>query len=260
MAKKKRKKRRSDRPAARAPGGTSPRATGAAERPVSARAERKEQARRERERRIRQAKRRRRMRRGARWGAVLGVGAAIAVVAYVQVQEGQELERRAEEAAGRLGCSAIETRQDEVDAAAALSQAQIHSPPFAQGTDGEPATAGRHSSPLPGDPHVYDQPIPEANAVHNLEHGYILVYYAKSGDHPLVDDIRSALENLARDETKVIMAPYPDLSTPLDLVAWGKLQTCDPDAGANPEDAVTVARGFIEQFRAGGLAPEPNGV
>jgi uncharacterized protein DUF3105 len=259
MAKKKRKKKRTNRPAtgAAAPAG---RDTAAAERPTSARAERKEQARRERERRIRQARRRRRMRRGARWGAVLGVGAAIAVFAYVQVQGGQELQRRAERAAGRVGCSSIETKQDQVDAAAVLSQAQIHSPPFAQGANGEPATAGHHSSPLPGEPHVYDQPIPEANAVHNLEHGYILVYYAKTGDQPLAENIRTALADLARGETKVIMAPYPDLASPLDLVAWGKLQKCDPPSDANPDDAVTVARGFIDQFRAGGLAPEPNGV
>jgi uncharacterized protein DUF3105 len=257
MAKKKRKKKRSGRPAARPQAAPPGQTTAEADRPVSARAERKEQARRERERRIRQARRRRRMRRGARWGAVLGLGAAIGLFAYVQVRQGREVERRATEAAGQIGCSAIETQ---ADAVAGLSQAEVHSPPFAQGAGGVPATVGRHSSPLPADPHVYDQPIPEANAVHNLEHGYVIIYYAKRGDHALPDEIVTALEGLARSETKVLMAPYPDLANSLDLAAWRKLQSCDPPPQADPDDAVTVARGFIEQFRAGGLAPEPAGV
>jgi hypothetical protein len=108
---------------------------------------------------------------------------------------------------------------------------------------------------------VYDQPIPEANAVHNLEHGYVVIYYAASGQNALSDDLRSALQDLVDEESnKVLMAPYPGLANGFDLVAWGKLQTFDPPAAANPDDAVTVARSFIDQFRAGGLAPEPNGV
>lgn len=260
MAKKKRKRKRSGPPVARTQPAATGRARDEAERPVSARAERKELARRERERRLRQAKRKRRMRRAVRWGAVLGVGAAIGVFALVRFQQGQQLQEQAESAARRVGCSAIDTKQAEVDAAAGLSQAQIHSPPFAQGVGGVPATAGRHSSPLPAEPRVYDQPVPEANAVHNLEHGYVLVYYAKGGDHPLAADIRARLQSLVRDEDKVIMAPYPDLKDSLDLVAWGNVQACDPPANAKPGDAVTVARSFIEQFRSDGLAPEPGGV
>jgi hypothetical protein len=258
MAKKKRKKRPVQRPSA----GT---ATAAArpeapERAGSARAERKEQARLERERRIKQARRRQRMRRATRWGiaavAILGIGGFI----WVANRESSELQADAEAAARRLNCEEIETKQDEVDAAAALDQQTLHSPPFAEGQGGIPVTAGPHSSTLPTPPFVFDQPVPEANIVHNLEHGYILVYYAQEGENALDDDIRSALEDMVEDEAnKVIMAPYPDLANSFDLVAWGQLQTCDPGEDADPDDAATVLQSFVDQFRAGGLAPEPAG-
>jgi hypothetical protein len=262
MAKKKRKKRPPQRPAQRAGTATATASrTEAPERTASARAERKEQARLERERRIKQARRQVRMRRAVRWGiagvVVLGIGGAV----WLANRESRELQGAAEAAAKRLGGSAIETKQDEVDAAAALDQQTLHSPPFARGTNGEPVTAGPHSNPLPSPPFVYDQPIPEASAVHNLEHGYVIVYYAADGENALAEDIRTGLEGYVEDESnKILMAPYPGLAHSFDLVAWGNLQTFDPPEGANPEDAVTVAQAFVDQFRAGGLAPEPNGV
>jgi Protein of unknown function (DUF3105) len=262
MAKKKRKKRPPQRPAQRAGTATATASrTEAPERTASARAERKELARRERERRIKQARRQVRMRRAARWGIagviVLGIGGAV----WLANRESRELQGEAQEAAERLRGSAIETKQDQVDAAAALDQQTLHSPPFAQGTNGEPVTAGRHSTPLPSPPFVYDQPIPEASVVHNLEHGYVIVYYAADGEQALAEDIRTELEGYVQDESnKILMAPYPGLAHAFDLVAWGNLQTFDPPEGADPQDAVTVAQAFVDQFRSGGLAPEPNGV
>jgi Protein of unknown function (DUF3105) len=258
MAKKRKKRRPPARPAQRGAAATA--TVEAPERTTSARAEKKEQARRERERRIKQARRRQRIRRATRWGiaaaVVLGVGAFV----WFQVRESTQLQGAAQAAAERLNSDGIQTYQQQVDEAAALDAQTLHSPPFSQGQNGVPVTAGRHSSPLPPDPAVYDQPIPEANAVHNLEHGYVVIYYAADGEHALAEDIRTALEDLAEDESKVLMAPYPGLANSFDLVAWGKLQAFDPPADADPDDAVTATRAFIDQFRSGGLAPEPQGV
>jgi Protein of unknown function (DUF3105) len=255
MAKKKRKKQRRPQSSASSGGGA---ATTTEERGTS-RQERKEHARRERERRIREARRRQRMRKLTRWGiaaaVVLGVGAVI----WWQSQQGRELAEAAEAAGSRLNCSPIQTKQDEVDAADALDQETLHSPPFTRGRNGVPATAGRHSTPLPAQPAVYEQPIPEENTIHNLEHGYVVIYYSDQGA-ALADDLRSELERVAQSEEKVLIAPYPDLANSFDLVAWGKLQTCDPPGDADPDDAATVANFFIDEFRSGGLAPEPNGV
>jgi len=262
MAKKKRKKRPPQRPAQR--GGTATATasrTETPERTASARAERKELARRERERRIKQARRQVRVRRAARWGIAGVVVLGIAGAVWLANRESRELQGAAQEATRRLEGTEIETKQDELDAAAALDQQTLHSPPFSQGTNGEPVTAGRHSNPLTTPPFVYDQPIPEANAVHNLEHGYVLLYYAADGENALAEDLRTELEGYVDDEAnKVLMAPYPGLAHSFALVAWGKLQTFDPPEGADPDDALTVTRAFVDQFRSGGLAPEPNGV
>jgi Protein of unknown function (DUF3105) len=247
MAKKKKRKRPPQRPTQRAGTDTAAPGTETAERPVSARAERKEQARRERERRIKQARRRQRLRRATRWGiaaaVILGVGAFV----WVQTQGRADLQQRAREAARRLNCTQPQQQPD---------GGRSHQPPFAQGQGGIPATSGAHSDALPPDPSVYTQAVPEANAIHNLEHGYVLVYYADAGDTALPDDMVGDLEGLAESESEVIMAPYPGLSSGLALASWRQLQTCDPPENANPEDAVTVAEAFIDRFRNGPLAPE----
>lgn len=255
MAKKKRRRKAAARAAARraappaAPGTEEEeRAAGTAP-PASHRAERKEQARKERERRMKQARRRLRLRRARRWAVVAAAAGLVAVIAFVSTRP-SEVEAQAAQAARRLGCGEIETAED---------VASEHQEPFAVGQNGEPATVGNHNgTPLPATPHVYEQPIPEPQAVHNLEHGYVILYYQAEGDDALPDDARDRLADLADGEDKVLMAPYEGLreGTSLALAAWRKLQTCP--APENPDDAVLVARGFIEQFRSGGLAPEPN--
>jgi Protein of unknown function (DUF3105) len=258
MAKKKRRKKRPTRPTGGAATQTQIREQPAAERATSQRALRKEEARKERERRIRQARRAQRNRRLARWGiAIAIIGGTGGFIAYRVVQDAR-LEDRAAQVAQSLGCTPISP--DQPDLTAGLTSAQIHSEPFTEGSNGVPATNGRHSSPLPPEPAVYDQPIPEENAIHNLEHGYVIIYYAAEGENALAEGIRNELEDYASGQTKVLMAPYEGLANSFDLVAWRKIQTCDPGADASGGDAVTVAESFVQQFRAGGLAPEPNGV
>jgi len=252
MAKKKRRKRQMNRgPAAVAtePGPAAPEPGGPSNRQL-----RKEQARIERERRLRRARRQIRARRAIRWGLPFLL---IVAVAGFFLWRNVTQSRAAAQAADAFGCGAIETQQDQLDAAGALGPA-IHQEPFAQGAGGEPATAGAHSSPLPPEPAVYGDPVPEANAVHNLEHGYILIYYQAEGDAPLPDDARTELESLAEGQDKVIVAPYAGLGSSLAFAAWGQLQTCTPPAGADSQDAVLVAEHFIGEFKSGGLAPEPN--
>ncbi len=258
MAKKKRRRKRPTRPAGAAATQTQIQEQPAAERATSQRALRKEEARKERDRRIRQARRAQRNRRIARWGiAIAIIGGTGGFITYRVVQDNQ-LQDRAAQLASALGCTPIQT---DPDLNAGLTSAQIHSEPFAEGSNGVPATNGRHSSPIPaGTVAVYDQPIPEANAVHNLEHGYIIIYYAADGENAISEDIRSELADYVTGQTKILMAPYEGLANSFDLVAWRKIQKCDPGADANAGDAVTVAESFVQQFRAGGLAPEPNGV
>jgi hypothetical protein len=253
MAKKKRRRKAAAKAAARraAPLGAAGPAgedSGVDTAPASHRAERKEQARKERERRLKQARRRQRLRRARRWGIVAGAAGIVALLVFLSTRP-SEVELRAAEAVQRVGCEEIETAPD---------VPSEHAEPFATGEGGKPATVGNHApAPLPPEPDVYEQPIPEPQAVHNLEHGYVILYYQTEGDTALGDDVRAELADLAAQEEKVFLAPYQGLGedTTLALAAWRKLQACPPIE--DPDDAVLLARGFIEEFRSGGLAPEP---
>ena len=125
-----------------------------------------------------------------------------------------------------------------------------------------PAAAGPHDpNPLPPDPHVYDVPVPETRAVHNLEHAYVLIYYQLPGAGGPSADTISRLEDLARSEDRVIMAPYPNLpgGDGLALLAWNTRWMCPGSITA--DQAGTVARAFIDAYRGTTNAPEaPRGL
>jgi hypothetical protein len=252
VAKKKRKRKRPDRPADRAAATTATAERSDQPDRPSARAERKEQARRERERRIKQAKRRQRTRRLVRWGVVLAAAGGIGWFVYDQVQENREVQERAAAAAARVGLGEVQEPADE-----GAEHLQPTDPPPQYGT--VPAASGPHAqAPLPAEPKVYDQPVPETAAIHNLEHGYVLIYYRADGEGALDEAVVTELESLAEGEAEVIMAPYENLSdgTNLALVAWTRLQEGQVAADADPGDVALVARGFIEEFRNGAAAPE----
>lgn len=217
------------------------------------RAERKEQARLLREARIRQARRRMRLRRAVRWAAAIGV---IGLVVGYSVYRGFQSSRflgEADAAAARIGCGQIEDLQDD---------GRSHLQPGEQPSfETKPAASGSHAGgPLPPEPQVYDAPFDtalEAQAVHNLEHGYALIYYRQDGDGALSGRMVRDLEDLANGETKVLLAPYTELpeQKSLAFVAWTKLQTCPQVTDA--DDTLKAAKGFIRRFRGGGDAPEP---
>ena len=125
-----------------------------------------------------------------------------------------------------------------------------------------PAAAGPHDpSPLPPDPHVYPDPVPETRAVHNLEHAYVIVYYLPTAQGGPSADVIERLAALANDEKRVIMAPYPTLTAEhgLALLAWNTRWFCP--ASVTPEQVVAIARGFIDAYRGTSIAPEaPRGL
>jgi hypothetical protein len=217
--------------------------------PASRRAERKEEARRERERRIKQARRRQRNRRLIRWGILLLVVAIIAAIVWFAGKEEREQEREARIAAERLSCTDVEEQE--------ATLPNEHQEPYASGEGGVPAFGGNHTGgALSPEPKVYQQQPLEQTAIHNLEHGYVTVYYAAEGENALAPEIVSALEDLVNDETEVLMSPYDGLAEPLYFVAWGARQACDPPADASSADAVEAAEGFISEWKNGQYAPE----
>lgn len=123
-----------------------------------------------------------------------------------------------------------------------------------------PATSGPHDPrPLPPQPSVYAEPVPEAAAVHNLEHGYVLVYHRPPGPGAPSSAVVQRLATMAEAERKVIMAPYPDLppGAAVAFLAWRRLQVCGP--ALNEAGAGAASQSFISSLREV-TAPEPQGV
>lgn len=92
---------------------------------------------------------------------------------------------------------------------------------------------------------VYDEPVPEANAVHDLEHGTVWLTYR-------TDDVGAAgIEQLAEQlPDNGILSPYDDQEAPVVITVWGRqLALTGPD---DPRIGL-----FVAEFGAGDTAPEP---
>lgn len=177
------------------------------------------------------------------------IGAIVAVILMNQ-QRTEALVERAQTAATAAGCSEVQTTPDE--GARHIVPGEV--PAYRT----RPATSGPHNPvPLPREPNVYDTPVPEDQAVHNLEHGYVLVWYRLDGENALAEEVVGALEDAVGGEGEVIMARHAQLpdDTSLALVAWTRLQTCPNTVTA--DQAVTITEAFISQFRNASSAPEP---
>lgn len=116
-----------------------------------------------------------------------------------------------------------------------------------------PPTVGKHS-PSPLTAGVYQEPLSDDvnaqsptvyQAVHSLEHGYVVVWHKGLTDAQL-----SAIEKAFGTERKVIVAPYPSLDKgTVALTSWERLTTCQ-----KPETKAIQA--FIDRFREK-TGPEP---
>jgi hypothetical protein len=249
MSNKKKRRRR--------PAGSPPADVQVDERPAAPRSQGASPVRRERKELVRQARETER-KRAARTKLIrqvvtfslVGV-AALGVVWFIQRAAGtRPIPSYAVVKAEAAGCSAVSTpTSNPVRDHLASGEAHTY--------DQKPATSGPHDpSPLPLLPHVYTTPVQETSAVHNLEHGEILIYYRADGDGALPVDVISSLGEVANSSKNTKLAPYPDLppGTSLALAAWNKLQTCPGTITA--DQAKSVAYGFEYAFACTGNAPE----
>lgn len=108
-------------------------------------------------------------------------------------------------------------------------------------------------TPPAGGPHnavwmncgVYDQPVPNENAVHDLEHGAVWATYDPSLPQSEVDELIAALP-----DTYTVVSPFEGLESPIVLSAWDAQVAID-----SPEDPRIDA--FVERFWQASTAPEP---
>ncbi|MGZ4150161.1 MAG: DUF3105 domain-containing protein [Actinomycetota bacterium] len=176
------------------------------------------------------------------------------VVRYFQRASAvRPLPRAAVQAATAAGCTGIQTPDPG-------TPSRTHLAPGASYDYGQhPATSGPHDpSPMSIPPHVYPAPIPETRAVHNLEHGAVILYYRQSGAGALGPGIVERLTTIANESNDTILAPYPDLPSgeSFALAAWNKLQTCPSGSGLTGPRARAIALGFIYSLACSRNAPE----
>ncbi len=90
-----------------------------------------------------------------------------------------------------------------------------------------PPTSGPHFE-IPVVYGVYDEPVYQAQLVHNLEHGAIAVQYGKDVPAATVD----RLERFAHDHARgTVLAPLPALGDEIALGAWVVPDPSRPDEG-----------------------------
>ena len=95
---------------------------------------------------------------------------------------------------------------------------------IAVGTQHEPY----NSNPPTSGPHyeqwakwgVYDEPVPDEQLIHNLEHGGIWISYRDKDKQDLIDKLKNVAEDYS---VKVILTYRPENDSPIALAAWTRL-------------------------------------
>lgn len=116
-------------------------------------------------------------------------------------------------------------------------------------------------NPPAGGPHnavwlncgIYGQPVPNANAVHSLEHGAVWITYLPSLASSEVAELRALVEShYVGPQRYLILSPYPGLPAPVVASAWGaQLQL------QSASDPRLVQ--FVTHFAGGSQGGEPGG-
>jgi len=190
---------------------------------------------------------------------VLGLVAVVALAALgvlIQSRIAQQREREASIAAANaqlaeLGCTEITEQPDLGGGHIANPEQLAAAPPEAVYPD-RPATSGQHLGAV-AVTGVYDKQIDERLLVHNLEHGYVNVWYDEEADPAQVEQLKSfAQGQIDGDRPEMVVAPYGEPiqgDANFAFVSWNFRQLC-----GQYDDAVLTA--FLEQHYNGEAAPE----
>lgn len=120
----------------------------------------------------------------------------------------------------------------------------------------DPPTSGPHAPPIGAG--FYDEAPPDENLVHNLEHGYVILWYNctgldETGCQTLKTQIRDVMDRakpvvIGTDVKKLIAVPRPSMEARIALTSWGRI---DKLTTFNETEIMEFVRDFRNQ------APEP---
>jgi hypothetical protein len=99
---------------------------------------------------------------------------------------------------------------------------------------------------------IYPEPVREENVVHSLEHGAVWIAYQPDLPEAEVETLRQLVrrERSRQGEPLIVLAPKPELETPIVATAWRvqlKLDSANDDRLA----------AFVDEYQRGPLTPEP---
>jgi len=124
----------------------------------------------------------------------------------------------------------------------------------------DPPTSGQHYG-IWAQAGFYDEAIPDGYLVHNMEHGYVIIYYNCDGlsseaCSQFKSDIESALalagQDILTNTLKVVAVPRPGMGNPITYASWGHLYQA---ASFVPEELVA----YVLLYRSNAdYAPEWN--
>lgn len=103
-----------------------------------------------------------------------------------------------------------------------------------------PPTGGSHN-PSWQNCGIYSDPVDNSLAVHSLEHGAVWLAFRPD----LAEDKVAELQDLVREESFVLMSPFPGLQSEVVMSAWGKQLVIDNV----PDDDI---QGFIDRYKGAG--------
>ncbi len=109
---------------------------------------------------------------------------------------------------------------------------------------GLPPVGGEHSG-IWQNCGIYTTPIGTENAIHSLEHGAVWITYQPD----LPEEDVAYLQDLVRDESTIVLSPYPGLTSPVVATAWEvQLEMDSVEDGRLNE--------FMARYQKGPTAPE----
>ncbi len=95
----------------------------------------------------------------------------------------------------------------------------------------DPPTSGPHAGPVEAG--FYDAAPPDENLVHNLEHGYVVIWYNcsaldEAGCEALKTQIKAVMDRarpvvVTTNAKKLIAVPRPTMDARLALTSWGRI-------------------------------------
>ena len=147
---------------------------------------------------------------------------------------------------GEVLPAAVSTPVEGVEEFDIVSRQHINAGTPGSGYNSNPPTSGVHW-PAPVKNGIYNDPLPDEQLIHNLEHGYIWIAYKRD----VSDEVKNKLTEIVNeDDWKIVMAPRPTNDKPVILAAWGRnLKMDEPD--------FDKIKQFIETYRDRGPERTP---